>query len=105
MSRFVSSRPFSFPLSSALKNLLFKLSINRKKPVINNFRTNLTIISGVKKEERKEDKGMYPEIRKTCRKRPEFNLHQETHYNGGEQNSARKSFIVAATPDEGADPP
>lgn len=58
-----------------------------------------------KKEKIKKSNGMYPEIRKTRPRRPGFNLHQETHYNGREQNSARKSFIVAATPDGGADPP
>jgi len=50
------------------------------------------IILIIKREKREEAFGGSKSAGRT-----EFNLHQESHYNCGERNSTRKSFIVAAT--------
>lgn len=70
MSRHVSSLPFSFPLSSVLKNSLFKLSINRKKPVINDFRTHLIVVSSAKKKKRR-NKGRQRNVSEDPQNAPE----------------------------------
>lgn len=64
------------------------------------------MLSIKKKEKKVEGKENAPGVFRGPKStgRAEFNLHQESHYNRGERNSTRKSFIVAATPD-GGDPP
>lgn len=70
MSRLVSSLPFGFPLSSALKNLLLKLPINRREPVINDFRDESQNYIGCKKRSKGRQRNVSGDSRNAAERGP-----------------------------------